>query len=209
MHLVMAVLIACSALAACDAQPTAESVPPPETSNRDHVGYYCSMIVADHTGPKGQIHLSGRSDAHWFTSARDTLAFLRLPDEPKNVAAAYVTDMTQADWANPELQDDIWIDARTAWYVIGSRQRGGMGQAEAVPFASQAAAVGFADVHGGQALPYAEVPDPYLLASEQVRARRVRPMPPGPPIGHVRPAVRQSGNSHLLQPRTVDLRFGS
>lgn len=166
MRLVMLVFIAFSALAACDVQPTAASAPPPEASSRDHIGYYCNMIVADHEGPKGQVHLVGGGDAHWFTSARDTLAFLRLPDEPKNVAAAYVTDMTRADWAHPESQGDSWIDARTAWYVIGSSRRGGMGQAEAVPFASHAAAVRFAETQGGQALTYREVPDKYVLASE-------------------------------------------
>lgn len=166
MRLVMLVFIACYALAACDVQPTAAYAPPPETSSRDHIGYFCNMIVADHEGPKGQIHLVGRGGALWFTSARDTLAFLRLPDEPKNVAAVYVTDMSQADWAHPESRGDTWIDAHTAWYVIGSSRRGGMGQAETVPFASRAAAVKFAETQGGQALTYREVSDNYVLASE-------------------------------------------
>jgi copper chaperone NosL len=162
----MLALWACLALAACDSGRKLAEAPPPQASSRDHVGYYCNMIVVDHAGPKGQIHLRGGEPAHWFTSARDTLAFLMLPDEPKDVAAAYVTDMGRGDWDHPEAGTGVWIDARTAWYVIDSEKRGGMGQRETVPFADRPVAEAFAREHGGQVVGHADVPPDYVLGSD-------------------------------------------
>ncbi len=135
-------------LAACDAPRQAAKTPAPAPLSRDAVGRYCQMIVADHPGPKAQIQLDDGSAPIWFSSVRDGIAFTRLPEEPRNIAAFYVNDMSDTAWERPD--DSTWIRAGTAWYVVGSERRGGMGAPEAVPFVSEPAAVAFAASHGGR-----------------------------------------------------------
>ena len=150
-------------LAACNrAEPT--SAPPPAAAEvtDEATGYYCGMLLADHEGPKGQIHLASRDAPIWFSSVRDTIAFLRLPEEAKDVVAVYVNDMGRAQhWDQPEA--GTWVDARAAWFVIGSEMRGGMGANEAVPFATQAAAESFRARHGGQTVRLDDIPDAYVI----------------------------------------------
>jgi len=146
------------------------SVPAPNEITRDDIGYYCNMIVADHLGPKGQVHIGGREEPLWFSSVRDTIVFTMLPEEPKNIAAIYVNDMGRASWEHPEA--GTWIDAREAWYVVGSNKVGGMGAPEAVPFAEKTDAEAFADRHGGQVTALDGVPRDYVLndASQSMQA---------------------------------------
>lgn len=151
-------------LAACDDKKVAE-LPPPVPITRDATGYYCSMTVIDHKGPKGQVILQSRDKPVWFTSARDTIAFTMLPEEPKDIAAIYVTDMGRAgEWDHPE-KDGPWIEARSAWYVIGSDKRGGMGAPEAVPFGTKEAADTFATEHGGQVFAFTDIPQDAILGT--------------------------------------------
>ena len=115
--------------ACSDRQP--DAIPAPQELTRDAVGYFCGMTVVDHNGPKGQIFLTDRQQPLWFTSVRDTINFTRLPGEPKNIAAVYVTDVGSASWDQPE--PGTWIDARKAFYVPGSDRIGGMQAPEVVP----------------------------------------------------------------------------
>lgn len=157
--------LACVALlnsVGCEKQ-SAIAAPEPHTLTRDASGYYCLMTVVYHKGPKGQIILSD-GKVNWFTSVRDTIAFTLLPEEPKNIAAIYVNDMSQADWDNPG--EDNWIDARSAWYVIGSQRVGGMGAAEAVPFATEDSAQAFTEKHGGEVVAFEDIPPDYILESD-------------------------------------------
>ena len=149
-------------LFACEQQQPLE-VPPAHTLTREANGYYCLMTVVNHSGPKGQVLLTDNPQPLWFTSVRDTIAFTRSPEEPKNIAAIYVNDMSTADWDNPGV--DNWIDARSAWYVIGSQRAGGMGAPEAVPFATQQQAESFASEQGGASYTFADVPQSFLQQS--------------------------------------------
>jgi len=149
-------------LGGCGEEPTAEA-PPPRALTREAVGYYCNMIVADHVGPKGQIFLTDRDEPLWFTSVRDTLAFTMLPGEPKNIAAIYVNDTGRASW--PVSVPGDWIDATSAWYVIGADVVGGMGVPEAVAFARRGDAEAFAQQHGGAVVAFADIPMDAILAS--------------------------------------------
>jgi len=98
-------------LAACD--DDAENVKPrAQEVTGEAIGYYCNMVVAEHMGPKGQIHLKDGSAPLWFSSARDAIAFTMLPEEPKQITAIYVNDMTGANWDSPE--PGSWIEARSA-----------------------------------------------------------------------------------------------
>lgn len=142
-----------------------EAAPPaPFSLTQEAIGRYCGMNVLEHDGPKGQVILSHIREPIWFSSARDAIAFTMLPEEPKNIAAIYVSDMAAApSWEDPGA--DNWVDAHTAFYVIGSRRLGGMGAAETVPFASEAAARDFAAEHGGEIVGFANIPASYVLGS--------------------------------------------
>ena len=57
-----------------------------------------------------------------------------------------------------------WVEARQAWYVLGSKLRGGMGDAEPYPFSDKSAAERFAQANGGKVLRFADVPEDQILA---------------------------------------------
>lgn len=155
------ILVAFALLAGCSQQEEV-AMPDPFTLDAEAIGRYCGMNVIEHDGPKGQIILTRIPEPIWFTSARDAVAFTMLPDEPKNVAAIYVSDMAVAEsWEQPGAEN--WIDARTAYFVLGSRQRGGMGTSETVPFSTEAAAQAFIGVHGGEIVRFADIPLDYVL----------------------------------------------
>lgn len=146
-------------LAGCDKAEV--TVPPPAALSADAAGYYCGMRVTEHAGPKGQIFVAGVAAPFWFTSVRDAIAFTRLPEEPKQITAIYVNDMGGADWERPD--DSTWIDARQAWYVVGSSRTGGMGVSELVPFSQRDDAERFAASYGGRVLPFDQIPDDSVL----------------------------------------------
>jgi len=157
--ILLAALLALS-LAGCREETTASA--PPVTLTADAVGRYCGMNLTEHEGPKGQVVLAEGHDPFWFSSARDTLAFTMMPDEPKNYAAVYVSDMGRAaSWADPG--PDNWVEARQAFYVTGSDARGGMGGSEIVPFSTREAADAFAAEKGGTVLAYADLTPEQVL----------------------------------------------
>jgi copper chaperone NosL len=159
-RMLMLAFAAMLVLAGCDDKDIA-TAPAPVKLTRDATGHYCRMIVLDHKGPKGQIHIAGRESPVWFSSVRDTVAFTMLPEESKRIAAIYVNDMTSTSWERPGPA--TWIDARKAVYVIGSAKRGGMGAAEAVPFKGAEAAKKFAAKHGGRIVAFDKIPRKYIL----------------------------------------------
>ncbi len=146
-------------LVACDKQPAGE-IPAAQKLTREANGYYCLMTVVNHNGPKGQIILTDQK-VLWFTSVRDTISFTLSPEEPKNIAAIYVNDMTDANWDDPGA--DNWINAHDAWYVLGSNRSGGMGAPEAVPFATKEKAESFIVKHGGTVHTFDSIPRDYIL----------------------------------------------
>lgn len=147
----------------CERKPEAPATPPPAVEvSTEATGHYCGMLLNAHEGPKGQIHLESRAQPVWFSSVRDTIAFTRLPEEPRDIRAIYVNDMGRAkEWEQPE--PGTWVEARQAWFVIESDMRGGMGAPEAVPFSDRAAADAFRAKHQGRVVRLAEIPDAYVL----------------------------------------------
>ncbi len=146
-------------LSACENKMDIE-VPPAQELTREANGYYCLMTVVNHTGPKGQIILTDKPKALWFTSVRDAIAFTHSPEEPKNIAAFYVNDMSNASWDDPGAEN--WIDAKQAWYVIGSDRAGGMGASETVPFSTEEKASLFAKEQGGSVYTFTTIPEEYI-----------------------------------------------
>ena len=138
--------------------------PAPQAVGDASIDRYCGMMLTEHEGPRGQIFVVGEAEPVWFSSARDTVAFTLLPEEPKDIAAIYVSDMGAApSWEDPGATN--WTDAKTASYVIGSDAEGGMGGAEAVPFADRAKAEGFAKEHGGEVVAFSAIPADYILGA--------------------------------------------
>lgn len=160
----MAIVTAlCLTLAACE-DKKAEVKPVPFHLTEEAIGNYCGMNVLEHAGPKGQIILKGYPDPVWFSSVRDTIAFTMLPDEPRDISAIYVSDMAKTEnWDNPGA--DNWVDAQEAFYVIGSKKRGGMGTDEAVPFSTKEAAEAFIGKNGGNIVSFKDIPQTYILGS--------------------------------------------
>ncbi len=155
----------CALLLSACTEPDTVTVPAPQELTRDAVGYFCGMTVLDHHGPKGQIFLADRQQPLWFTSVRDTVAFTRLPGEPKNITAIYVTDVGRADWDQPE--PGTWINAYRAFYVIGSDRVGGMQAPELVPFGARKDAEQFQRQHGGQIYPFDAIPAESVIDTTQ------------------------------------------
>lgn len=162
-------IAAATALVGCGKEAAPPPAPLPDEVSYASIGHYCGMPLADHDGPKGQIHLSGQVEPVWFSSVRDTIAFTRLPEEPRDITAIYVNDMGHVkNWAHPE--PGTWTDARQAWFVINSDKRGGMGAPEAVPFSDKTAAEAFQALHHGRVVRMVEIPDSYVLGPVDLAA---------------------------------------
>ena len=161
------VLTLAFALAGCNEQETASQVSP-VTMTHEAVGHYCQMNVLDHEGPKAQVHLEGTQFPIWFVQIRDAFAFERMPEQSARIAAIYVNDMGApgATWNAPGK--DNWIKATDAIYVVGSNRRGGMGAPDLIPFANEKDALVFVQLHGGSAIPFAEIKDSDVLAPVEV-----------------------------------------
>jgi copper chaperone NosL len=160
----MSLLLMLVLTAACENE--VDSAPLPQALTDNAVGAYCGMILTEHAGPKGQIFEKGRKDPVWFTAVRDAIAYTRLPGEGQNAVAFYVHDMSRAEsWESPQ-RTGIWISADTAFYVVGSNKRGGMGMFETVPFGTQEAAEAFASKYGGRVLRLADIPLSALLPDD-------------------------------------------
>jgi copper chaperone NosL len=141
-------------LAACGqgSQSTASTVGPLEIDR----GTSCAldgMLLADYPGPKVQMHYAGLSRPDWFCDTIEMFNIYLNPEQARLVTAIYVQDMGKADWMNPQGH---WIDAKTAWYVFGSKRLGAMGPT-AASFSSEADARAFAAEHGGNVLRFDEV----------------------------------------------------
>ncbi|MBF0461665.1 MAG: nitrous oxide reductase accessory protein NosL [Magnetococcales bacterium] len=140
-------------LTACSLPP--DPIPGPREPGRDSVGYYCGMTLAEHAGPKGQIHVAGTHNPLWFSSVRDTFVYLQTESTARRILAVYVNDMGHAEWDHPP--PGTWIAAQKAWFVTGSPQRGSMGEQEIIPFGERPLAEQFAQQHGGAVVSYSTV----------------------------------------------------
>ncbi|HSG63037.1 MAG TPA: nitrous oxide reductase accessory protein NosL, partial [Pseudomonadales bacterium] len=80
--------------------------------------------------------------------------FILDPEYLHQVKEIYVHDMNKSPWESP--QDSYFIDARTAWYVIGSSKQGAMG-ATLASFKDKLAADTFAEQYGGQVYPFDQI----------------------------------------------------
>lgn len=156
-HLALITLVA---LTACKEEQIA--APDPVDLSPDALSYFCQMNIAEHGGPKGQIHLEGYPMPLFFAQVRDMIAYLKSPERDAQITAVYVSDMGVApNWRQPGLSN--WIAADGATFVVGANVAGGMGAREVVPFANPSDATAFIDRYGGTNLPLSDIPDTEVL----------------------------------------------
>ncbi|PCJ04800.1 MAG: copper resistance protein CopZ [Rhodobacteraceae bacterium] len=152
-YLILAALVT---LAACKEEIAEAPAPAPLTE--EALSYFCQMNIAEHGGPKGQIHLSGHPQPLFFAQVRDLIAYLKSPERDAEITAIYVSDMGVApSWDQPGSTN--WIAAETAIFVVGAGVAGGMGAPEIVPFADQQSANTFVATFGGRAMSMEQIPD--------------------------------------------------
>lgn len=149
-------------LALCACKEEAKVAPDPTMLTQEALSYFCQMNIAEHGGPKGQIHLAGHSHPLFFAQVRDLVAYLKSPEREAEITAIYVSDMGKAaSWAEPG--DSNWIAADTAIFVVDAGVAGGMGAPEIVPFGGQQAAQDFISTYGGIAVSLDQIPDDAAL----------------------------------------------
>jgi len=146
-----ATLAGSAVLAACGdkagTQLIAVEIDPSSTCDLD------GMLLADYPGPKAQIHFSGAPKPTWYCDTVEMFNTLLRPEQVRPILAVYVQDMGQADWEQPRGH---WFDAKTGFYVLGSKRHGSMGPTVA-SFKQEADAQKFIAGYGGRMLRYAEV----------------------------------------------------
>ncbi len=158
------VILAFFTVGACGKKEAAAPLPSVLTATAtDH---YSEMIIVDHSGPKGQIHLVGKADPLWFSSVSETISYTLLPEKDKRISSIYVSDMAKtSNWKHPDPR--AWVDAHKAWYVVdgkiaGHKIVGGMGAPEVVPFSDKTIAQAYARDHDGKVVRLNEIPHAYF-----------------------------------------------
>lgn len=145
----LARLAVCAMLGACSQAP--HKAHPLEPTD-DTACVLDGMILKDYAGPKAQIHYTeGKPD--FFCNLTELFDVVRAPESRRAVAALFVQDMGKADWDHPRAN---WIDAKTAFYVVGSRKHGSMGPTFGA-FATASDADAFAAREGGKVLRFDQV----------------------------------------------------
>ncbi len=163
----IALLLGPGLMSACSQTTQAPAAPLEITQ-----GTSCSldgMLLADFPGPKAQIQYA-QGPADFFCDTVEMFSIYLRPEQQKRVRALYVQDMGRADWNRPQGQ---WIDAKTAFYVQGSKLKGSMG-ATFVSFAEETAARGFIEKNGGKLYRFNEItPDMAALDGGALHDQRM------------------------------------
>ena len=117
------------------------------------------MILMDYPGPKAQIQYD-QGSPDFFCDTVEMFSIYLTPEQHKPVRAMFVQDMAKADWNNPTAD---WIDAKTAFFVAGSKRLGAMGPTLA-SFSGEADARAFAAREGGKVYRFDQItPDMVVL----------------------------------------------
>lgn len=116
--------------------------------------HLCGMIITNFPGPKGQLYSKNVEGNLKFCSTRDMFAFIVDPENKHNIQQAFVHDMATTPWGKPD--NEIFVDAKTAFYVIGHKKKGAMGPTLA-SFAKREDAQSFVAIEGGKILTFADI----------------------------------------------------
>lgn len=119
----------------------------------------CGMLVSKYPNWVAVVVYSD-GHAHFFDGAKDLFKFLATPQK---FDSAHRADKVAAIWVT-EFYGLARIDARKAFYVLGSDVFGPMGN-ELVPLQSEADATDFLKEHKGQRMVTFEQVTPALISS--------------------------------------------
>lgn len=114
----------------------------------------CGMLINQFPGPKGQLFERGGSDPKRFCSTRDLFAYALQPEHQHRVKQIYVHDVASAPW--DKQGDAKYIDAASAYFVVGHNLNGAMGPTLA-SFATKDAAESFSRKHNGEVMRFDEI----------------------------------------------------
>ncbi|OGV75441.1 MAG: nitrous oxide reductase accessory protein NosL [Methylotenera sp. RIFCSPLOWO2_02_FULL_45_14] len=136
-------------LTACN-KPSAPVMPQEITA-----GTSCTldgMTLADFPGPKAQIHYA-TGELDYFCDTVEMFSIYLRPEQKKTITGIFTQDMGKTDWEKPQSN---WIDAKQAFYVLGSKKTGSMGPTLAA-FSGLQDAETFAKKFEGKVLPFNEI----------------------------------------------------
>ncbi len=111
------------------------------------------MLLSDYPGPKAQVHYAAQEKPSLFCDTVELFSTLLAGEQVRAVRAVYVQDMGKAEWDHPQGH---WIDAKTAFFVLGSKRHGSMGPTIA-SFAQEQDAAKFASEYGGKVLRFGDI----------------------------------------------------
>lgn len=140
----------------------AELPPPVENISQRERCPVCGMFVANYPEWISQLHLDG-GETHHFDGMKDLLAYYFSPEKFGGLADAEVKAIWTKDYYT--LQ---WVEARRAWFVVGSTVHSPMGH-DFIPLASPEAAEAFKRDHQGRE----------ILTFDEITAERVDSMRTG------------------------------
>lgn len=147
----LALLVGLGLLACSEPETEQKSLVPVAFHDSDEC-HVCGMIITDFPGPKGQA--VGKDEVKKFCSAAEMLGWWLQPENHHAQSKLYVHDMGRSHWDTPD--DAHLIDAKTAYYVLGTGLKGAMGVVLA-SFAEQAVAQKIAADTGGRVLRFEEI----------------------------------------------------
>jgi len=125
-----------------------------ESSDECHL---CGMLITHFDGPKGEIFRKEQGEKVFkFCSTRDMFSYYLDPENKRNVRQILVHDMSKMPWGSDSIDDKHFIDAKVAWFVVGSEKTGAMGKTLA-SFSLETDAQAFAEEFGGKVLSFNEV----------------------------------------------------
>lgn len=110
------------------------------------------MVLQDFPGPKAQIHYE-QSPPEFHCDTREMFSIVLRPEQKRRIVAVFTQDMGKTDWTQPQGH---WIDAKSAFYVVGSSRKGSMGPTVA-SFGAEADAQAFSAQYGGKVLRFDQV----------------------------------------------------
>lgn len=138
-------------LTACS--PGKAKLPPPRKVTSTTTSKLCGMFLKQYPGPESQIiYRNGKT--YFFCDTVELFEWIHLKSVAVRVPLVmYVQDMAHNSWEHP---DDNFINAKNAYYVIGSKRMGCMGPTF-VSFSSRTAAGKFIEKYGGKIYKFNEI----------------------------------------------------
>ncbi|MGF1763277.1 nitrous oxide reductase accessory protein NosL [Aliivibrio kagoshimensis] len=149
------ILVCASFIAGCseqnDQQQMLKQAVAIEAADECHL---CGMLIVNFPGPKGEIAQKNSERIEKFCSTRDLFSYVLQPENRRQITQIFVHDMSKSPWGSPN--DEHFVDAKTAWYVIGSDKKGAMGETLA-SFSQKSDAEAFSVEFGGKVIGFDEI----------------------------------------------------